>query len=311
MSPGLVGGVLGLVGGLGLALVLHGLPVSRGTSLASRVDPYVRDLVRPSRLLGRDGSPTRAGLGALLEPVGRDLARVLHRVLGSERVLSSRLRHAGRAADVDAYRLEQVLWAAAGLVVGVAACVLLRWRRDSAPLALVVLVLVAGAAGALARDWQARPPGAAASAPPARGVPGRRRDAGARRRCRRRAGGSGRAGHPSGARRGSPPSLGLVLADGRAGARIDTALQGLSDRTGLSVVRRFVDGMVVAIERGTPLADVLRAQAADVREARQREPMETAGRKEIAMMVPVVFVVLPVTVLFAVYPGFAFLRLGT
>ena len=38
--------------------------------------------------------------------------------------------------------------------------------------------------------------------------------------------------------------------------------------------------------------------------------METAGKKEIAMMVPVVFLVLPVTVLFAVYPGFAFLRLG-
>ncbi|GAB3682571.1 type II secretion system F family protein [Angustibacter aerolatus] len=310
MSPGLVGGVLGLVGGLGLALVLHGLPVSRGTSLASRVDPYVRDLVRPSRLLGRDGSPTRAGLGALLEPVGRDLARVLHRVLGSERVLSSRLRHAGRAADVDAYRLEQVLWAAAGLVVGVAACVLLRWRRDSAPLALVVLVLVAGAAGALARDWQL-----------ARQV---------RQRQRRLLGefpvvaemlalavGAGEGPVAAVERvtrlvRGElATELGLVLADGRAGARIDTALQGLSDRTGLSVVRRFVDGMVVAIERGTPLADVLRAQAADVREARQRELMETAGRKEIAMMVPVVFVVLPVTVLFAVYPGFAFLRLGT
>jgi tight adherence protein C len=58
------------------------------------------------------------------------------------------------------------------------------------------------------------------------------------------------------------------------------------------------------------LADVLRAQAADVREAGQRALMDTAGKKEIAMMIPVVFLVLPVTVLFAVYPGFAFLRLG-
>jgi tight adherence protein C len=38
--------------------------------------------------------------------------------------------------------------------------------------------------------------------------------------------------------------------------------------------------------------------------------MEAAGKREIAMMVPVVFLILPVTVLFAVYPGFAFLRLG-
>jgi tight adherence protein C len=36
--------------------------------------------------------------------------------------------------------------------------------------------------------------------------------------------------------------------------------------------------------------------------------MEAGGKKEIAMMVPVVFLVLPVTILFAVFPGFSFLR---
>ena len=66
---------------------------------------------------------------------------------------------------------------------------------------------------------------------------------------------------------------------------------------------RFVDGLLVAIERGTPLAEVLRAQAADVREAGKRRLLEAGGRKEIAMMVPVVFLVLPVTVLFALFPG--------
>jgi tight adherence protein C len=62
--------------------------------------------------------------------------------------------------------------------------------------------------------------------------------------------------------------------------------------------------MSVAIERGTPLADVLRAQAVDVREAGKRALLEAGGRKEIAMIVPVVFLVLPVTVLFALFPGF-------
>ena len=38
--------------------------------------------------------------------------------------------------------------------------------------------------------------------------------------------------------------------------------------------------------------------------------MEAAGRKEIAMMVPLVFFVLPLTVVFAVYPGLAVLELG-
>jgi tight adherence protein C len=45
---------------------------------------------------------------------------------------------------------------------------------------------------------------------------------------------------------------------------------------------------------------VLHAQAADVREAGRRELIETAARKEVFMMVPVVFLVLPITVLFTI-----------
>jgi len=93
-----------------------------------------------------------------------------------------------------------------------------------------------------------------------------------------------------------------------AGANLPTALQGLADRTGLVSLARFVDGIVVAVERGTPLAEVLRGQAQDVRDAGRRAVMESGGKKEIAMMVPVVFLVLPVTVLFAIFPGFTFLR---
>ena len=55
----------------------------------------------------------------------------------------------------------------------------------------------------------------------------------------------------------------------------------------------------------------LHAQAADVREAGRRLLIETAARKEIAMMAPVVFFVLPVTILFAFYPGVLGLRLTT
>jgi tight adherence protein C len=78
----------------------------------------------------------------------------------------------------------------------------------------------------------------------------------------------------------------------------------MTDRTALPALARFADGVAISVERGTPLADVLRAQAVDVREAGRRALMEAGGRKEIAMMVPVVFLVLPVTVLFALFPGF-------
>jgi tight adherence protein C len=77
----------------------------------------------------------------------------------------------------------------------------------------------------------------------------------------------------------------------------------VADATTLEPFARFVQGLVVGIERGTPLADVLRAQAVDVRELSKRALLEAGGRKEITMMMPVVFLILPITVLFALYPG--------
>ncbi len=56
---------------------------------------------------------------------------------------------------------------------------------------------------------------------------------------------------------------------------------------------------------------MLHAQAADVREAGRRELIEIAARKEVFMMVPVVFLVLPVTVFFAFWPGVVGLNLTT
>lgn len=69
------------------------------------------------------------------------------------------------------------------------------------------------------------------------------------------------------------------------------------------------ESLAVALERGTPLVEVLHAQAADVRDAARRELMEVGGRKEVSMMIPVVFLVLPVTVIFAFYPGLVGLSL--
>ena len=75
-------------------------------------------------------------------------------------------------------------------------------------------------------------------------------------------------------------------------------------------LRRFADGVATAVDLGTPLAEVLRSQAQDVRDAGQRALMEEGGKREIAMMVPVVFLILPVTVIFAVFPGLTTIRLG-
>lgn len=64
-----------------------------------------------------------------------------------------------------------------------------------------------------------------------------------------------------------------------------------------------MDRLGVAFQRGTPLANVLRTQAAGIREQHKRELIEAGGRKEVLMLVPVVFLIMPVVVLFALYPG--------
>ena len=305
------GALLGLTLAIGILLVAAGLPQSRRPGLEERLAPYLRDAAPPSRLLSQATSrPVRGVIGRVVDPVVGDLAVRLDRLVGGAPSVRRRLLRAGRPPDVEAFRAEQVLWGTAGGVVGVGLGLVALLTRGAAPLAVVLLVLAFVLVGVLARDnWLTRQ--------------ARRREARmlaefptvAELLALAVSAGEGATGALDRVCRLSKGELSgelaRCLADARAGANLPTALQGLADRTGLASLARFVDGMVVAVERGTPLAEVLRAQAQDVREAGRRAVMESGGRKEIAMMVPVVFLVLPVTVLFAVFPGFAFLRLAT
>ena len=94
------------------------------------------------------------------------------------------------------------------------------------------------------------------------------------------------------------------------GSSLPDALAGLSDRLQIPALSRTVDQLIAAIDRGAPLAGVLHAQALDAREGAKRALIERAGRKEIYMLIPLVFLILPLSVLFAVFPGVFMLRLG-
>jgi tight adherence protein C len=58
------------------------------------------------------------------------------------------------------------------------------------------------------------------------------------------------------------------------------------------------------MERGTALSDVLGRQVEEVRQAQRSHFLERAGKAEIALMIPVVFLILPVSVLFALWPSY-------
>ncbi|HET9020581.1 MAG TPA: type II secretion system F family protein [Ornithinibacter sp.] len=301
------GAALGFALGVGLMLVWLGLPRHRRPGLAGRVVPYLRDTPRPSRLLDDEARPVGGAVGAIAGPLVRDLGRGVERVMGGADSVRRRQLRAGLPADVDRFRAEQVLWGAAGAVVGGSLGTTLMLLRDGGVVTVVMMTLVGLGLGVTGADYLL-----------------------SRRATRREArmltefptvaellalavgAGEGAVGALDRVCRLSRGELAgelrRCLADARAGANLPTALQGLADRTGLPSLRRFVDGVVIAVQRGTPLAEVLRAQAQDVREEGRRALMEAGGRKEIAMMVPVVFLILPVTVLFAVFPGFTFFR---
>ena len=100
-----------------------------------------------------------------------------------------------------------------------------------------------------------------------------------------------------------------VLASG-TGSSLSDALLTVAKTCDVPALSRAVEHLVAAIDRGAPLAQVLQDQAVDAREDAKRVLIESAGRKEILMLLPLVFLILPLSVLFAVFPGIVMLKLG-
>ena len=304
-----LGACLGGVLAAGCLLVFVRLPGNRRPGLEARLAPYLRDTARPSGLLAIRRDTSGPGLLLTLRPVFHDLGRGAERLLGGATSVRGRMQRAGLRPDVESFRAEQVVWGVGGGLLGLVLATLMWLRNGGSVVPLVLLVFCAVGLGIVVRDQMltssvnrrerqmlAEFPTVAELLALAVGA-GEGATGALERVCRLSQG-------------QLADELRQCLADARAGANLPVALQGLADRTGLASLSRFVDGIVVAVERGTPLADVLRSQAQDVREAGRRTLMEAGGKKEIAMMVPVVFLVLPVTVLFAIYPGIAFLELS-
>jgi len=251
------------------------------------------------RQVGNDpGSVARAVFGPSLTR----LASGIERLLGGSTAIRRRLQRLDSDLTVEEFRVQQVLWGA-GAFAGVATIILL-WSAGGSlsPAPALMACGAALAAGVLARDH-------------ALGTAVRRREeliiaefpSVADLLALSVAAGEGPVSAIERVVQRSDGELARdlagVLGEVRTGTPVTHALDGLAARTGVSTLARFAEGLAVALDRGTPLVDVLHAQAADVREAGRRVLIETGARKEVAMMLPVVFLILPVTVLFAFYPG--------
>lgn len=299
------GALVGALFATGLLLAWAGLPGRRALDLAARLDPYVVPTVTtPRRATYR--RPATVGAGPALPA---RLGRLVGSALGGDEGVRRRLVRAGRPGDVAAFRTRQAWWLLTGAGLGTLLSAV-GWLLGRGPATSVPVLAGTGAiAGVLLAD--------AELTRAARAREGRLLDEFptlAELLALAVGAGEGAVGALARVARLCRGDLSAeferCLADARAGASLPAALEHLAERTDLPTLRRFADGVAVALERGTPLADVLRAQADDVREEGLRAVMETAGRREILMMIPVVFVVLPTTVAFAVFPGLHLLDLS-
>ncbi|MET0296810.1 MAG: type II secretion system F family protein [Microbacterium sp.] len=294
--------VLGCAFGVGICLVLSAAPRWGAMSLAHRVAPYIRDVTDPRGLsqVALGGRDVRGGW--------RRLQGWFARVAGATATIERRLRQAGRPVDAAAFRGRQLTWTILGVLTGGLAVVALALTGAGSS-AMWLLPPLLGAAGAfgcdavLTRAARARCARIEEELPTLLEFLALCLSAGEGILDSLRRVGDIGVGDLTGEIRS------VVLAVG-TGSPLSEALLQLSRGLDVAPLTRSIDHLVAALDRGAPLAQVLHSQALDAREDAKRLLLERAGRTEIYMLLPLVFLILPLSVLFAVFPGIFMLRLG-
>jgi len=302
--------VAGIGLGFGLWCLVSLAPRMSRPRLARRVAPYLIDI---SPFARESLSPPPPGplpvIGLLLEPIASRARRALGNVLGGTDTLNRRLRQANSALTADAFRSQQLAWGIGGAVLGVGVAIVAARAQSVPAIAQIAAIVVFAAAGIAARDYllhraaRARVGRLADELPVVLEFLTLSLSAGegildALRRVSRVSSGELSA------------ELARVVGSVNTGLPLGETLSGLARDLDFPALTRCVEQLVGALERGTPLAEVLRAQAQDSRDDAKRDLLELAGKKEVAMLFPLVFLILPVTIAFAVYPGIFVLQVG-
>lgn len=291
----------------GVLCTLSAIPRWSATPLVLRIAPYVRDVVADEDL-PRVALPRAGVLPVGERTLWRRLLATFERILGAEDVLRRRLSQAGLDLETTTFRARQLGWVIVGVMIGALTVIVLAVvGRMSAPLAL--LPMLAGAAAGMGYEARLTVRVATRRARLTDELPTTLEFLAL---CL-----SAGEGFLDSVRRVAAIGSGeltvefrlVVLAVG-TGVPLADALGEMTRRLHLPGLTRAVDQVVAALEHGAPLSAVLHAQAGDAREDAKRVLIEQAGRKEILMLLPLVFLILPLSVLFAIYPGLFILRLG-
>lgn len=80
-------------------------------------------------------------------------------------------------------------------------------------------------------------------------------------------------------------------------------LEFVSSATNSAQVRRLLNAVRISAERGSPMLDTLQNQVRSLNKEIKVNLLNRAGKSEIALLIPVVFLILPTSILFAVWPS--------
>ena len=87
------------------------------------------------------------------------------------------------------------------------------------------------------------------------------------------------------------------------GSDFETELTQMSVRNRNNPLSEVANRLLMAIRRGSPIALLLSNQATFVRSDLHNQMLKLSGRNETRMLIPLVFLILPVTILFAIFPS--------
>lgn len=299
---------LGLFNGLALCLLVLSLPPLRQNRLSDRIAPYLRDQESLIDIYAPP-IPRRGGLHGMITSAALGSVHWIGSRVTTDATLQLRVGRLGGRTSVERFRIAQMLSILGGTVIAGGLSGIIGVQRGFSPVLTAALVVTGAVAGHVVNDWRLssaitrHESRVLAEFPTVAELLALSITAGEgivealERICRTCSG-------------DLVDELRTALSSTHTGTPLVEALDTMSTRIAIPEIVQFVDGLAVSMTRGTPLAEVLRAQAADVREQSRRRLLELSGRKEIAMLVPVVLFVLPVTVIFAVFPSLAVLDLS-
>ncbi|WP_166983836.1 type II secretion system F family protein [Paramicrobacterium fandaimingii] len=300
--------VLGCLLGTGLWSLTAAVPRLGARRLSERIAPYLLDVSDEARqITERRVADPLPVLGRLFGPVLGRAARMLSAALGGNVSVEKWLGQSGSALTVQQFRTRQVLAGVAGLVGGAGLGVAL--VQNGRGLIALLMPLALAVAAIVGYDLLLRRRASSRVAQISEEVPtvleflslSLSAGEGIVDALRRVADiGSGELS----------VELRRALVDTAAGSPVASALTRCAARVDSPPLTRAVEQMCAAMEHGSPISLVLRAQAQDAREEFKRTLLEAAGRKEVAMLVPLVLLILPLSIAFALLPGIFVLRAG-